>query len=145
MHVAVANSRTFGPFVRHRSRTKCSVLDVVLQSLRCLPELDALVVAESSVILGKISLTELRTATGGRRNARIRKIVQRINPAAESILETVARYLLENAGYQVQIQKYLPGIGRLDVLVDGVLGIELDGREHHSSENAFDEDRRRNN
>ncbi|MDN5669185.1 MAG: type IV toxin-antitoxin system AbiEi family antitoxin domain-containing protein [Renibacterium salmoninarum] len=145
VHAAVTNSRISGPFVKHRSRARCSLLEVVLQCLRCLPELEALVVAESSVALRRLSLAELRAATVGHRNARIRSIVDRINPASESILETVARYLLENAGYQVQVQKYVPGIGRLDLLVDGVLGVELDGREHHSSAHAFDEDRRRNN
>lgn len=144
-HVCAPNSRISGPFIRHRSRGRPSVLDVVLQCLRCLPEREAFAVAESSVVLRQLTLAQLRAATLGRINAKINAIVARINPASESILETVARYELESAGYQVQIQKYFPGLGRLDMLLDGVLGLELDGREHHSTETAFDEDRRRNN
>lgn len=145
LHVVASNNRIRGPFVRHRSYAKAELLDAVVHSLRCLPELEALVIAESSVVSGKLTLRQLRQATNGPRNAISRTIVGRINPAAESIVETVARWLLENAGYQVQIQKYLPGLGRLDLMVDGILGIEVDGREHHSSATAFSEDRRRSN
>ncbi|AJT41904.1 hypothetical protein [Psychromicrobium lacuslunae] len=145
MHVTASNNRVRGPFIQHRSYAKTALLDSVLQCLRCLPELDALVIAESSVALGKLSLQQLRLAAKGPRNGNLRRIIAKINPAAESLLETIARYLLENAGYQVQIQKYLPGLGRLDLLVDGVLGIEVDGREYHSSAEAFSEDRRRSN
>lgn len=145
IHVAVSNNRVQGPFIRHRSYAKTELLDAVVQCLRCLTELDALVISESSVALGRLTLQQLRLATGGPRNGILRRIIDRINPAAESILETIARYLLENAGYHVQVQKYLAGLGRLDLFVDGVLGIEVDGREHHSSAEAFSEDRRRGN
>jgi very-short-patch-repair endonuclease len=39
----------------------------------------------------------------------------------------------------------VPGIGRVDLLVDGWLVVELDGREFHAQEAAFARDRRRTN
>lgn len=55
----------------------------------------------------------------------------------------MARYLLEEAGLTVEMQVKIPGMGHLDLLVDGLLGIETDGFDHHSSRSAYREDRRR--
>lgn len=55
----------------------------------------------------------------------------------------MARYLLEEAGLTVELQVQIPGMGHLDLLVDGLLGIEADGYAYHSSREAYREDRRR--
>ena len=55
----------------------------------------------------------------------------------------MARYLLEEAGLTVELQVNIPGMGHLDLFVDGLLGIETDGYAHHSSRQAYREDRRR--
>jgi len=55
----------------------------------------------------------------------------------------MARYLLEEAGLTVELQVRIRGMGHLDLLVDGLLGIETDGYAHHSNREAYREDRRR--
>ena len=50
-HIAVTHSRRYPGFVCHRSAAPPTLLDTVVQSLRCLPELDGLVIAESAVVL----------------------------------------------------------------------------------------------
>jgi very-short-patch-repair endonuclease len=40
---------------------------------------------------------------------------------------------------------HLDGVGRVDLLVDGVLVVELDGFEHHSDRAHYRNDRRRAN
>nr|WP_269429732.1 hypothetical protein [Arthrobacter sp. L77] len=55
----------------------------------------------------------------------------------------MARYHLRSAGFSTQSQVYVRGVGRLDLYVDGILGIEADGRQYHSDRRAFEEDRRR--
>jgi very-short-patch-repair endonuclease len=45
----------------------------------------------------------------------------------------------------VQTQVYLDGVGRVDLLVEGVLVVELDGFEHHSDRAHYRNDRRRAN
>ncbi|WP_163162127.1 hypothetical protein [Arthrobacter sp. Alg241-R88] len=55
----------------------------------------------------------------------------------------MARYLLEEAGLTVELQANIPGMGHVDLLVDGLLGIETDGYAYHSSRAAYREDRRR--
>lgn len=73
----------------------------------------------------------------------MRRICEQINPHSESIIETVARYRLRQAGFQVQAQIRIHNVGRLDLFVDGVLGIEVDGAAFHSTRDAHREDRRR--
>jgi very-short-patch-repair endonuclease len=44
---------------------------------------------------------------------------------------------------RVEVQVSLPGVGRVDLLIDGWLVIELDGGKWHDDEASQDEDRRR--
>ncbi|WP_434995093.1 endonuclease domain-containing protein [Arthrobacter sp. Ld5] len=127
----------------HRAALPIPTPAVCLQCVRCLPELDALCIVESAVVLGFVLLSDLRTEAGRRNAAALRRILDLLDPHSESILETVARYHLRRAGYQVASQVHVPGVGRLDLMVDGILGIEADGRQYHSGQGEFEEDRRR--
>jgi hypothetical protein len=55
----------------------------------------------------------------------------------------IARYLLREAGFHVESQVNIPGMGHLDLMVDGRLGIETDGAGFHMDKPSFEEDRRR--
>ncbi|WP_051427471.1 type IV toxin-antitoxin system AbiEi family antitoxin domain-containing protein [Arthrobacter sp. H20] len=146
IHVSVDHGRALDDtFTVHRSARSLTDLDVCIQCMRCLPELDALCIVESAVVLGKVSLPELRQRATGRRDLALRKIIAQIDPFSQSILETVAKYHLRRAGYSFQSQVYVKGVGRLDLVVEKVLGVEADGREHHSASADFEEDRRRGN
>jgi hypothetical protein len=142
-HVAVPHSRTYAGFVCHRSAAPPTLMDSVVQALRCLPDLDGLVIAESAVALGKLPLLGLRTRLSGRNDARERRLVSRIVPQSQSIIECVARYHLREAGFHVESQVNIPGMGHLDLMVDGRLGIETDGAGFHMDKPSFEEDRRR--
>lgn len=142
-HVAVPHSRKYEGFVCHRSAAPPTLMDSVVQALRCLPDLDGLVIAESAVVLGRLQLTALRVRLNGRNDARERRLVSRIVPQSQSIIECVARYLLREAGFHVESQVNIPGMGHLDLMVDGRLGIETDGAGFHMDKPSFEEDRRR--
>lgn len=62
---------------------------------------------------------------------------------AESPLETLARFHMVRAGLNVQPQYMVLGVGRVDLLVEGCVAVELDGREFHLTPKSFEEDRRR--
>ena len=146
IHVSVDHGRSVeGAFRVHRSAKRLTPLDICLQCMRCLPELDALCVVESAVIKRLVTLEQLRNRTVGARDGKLRRIVDLIDPHSQSIIETAARYRLQAAGLSVQTQVYVKGVGRLDLFVEGTLGIEADGRNHHSDAEAFEEDRRRGN
>ena len=142
-HLAAPHGRAIPGCVVHRSKLPLTPLDIVCQSLRCLPPLEGLAIAESAVKTGLVQLPELREKFPAAREKALRALVARIRPQSGSIIETMARYLLEEAGLTVELQVKIPGMGHLDLLVDGLLGIETDGYAHHSSREAYREDRRR--
>ncbi|TQJ41655.1 hypothetical protein FBY33_3772 [Arthrobacter sp. SLBN-112] len=142
-HLAARHGRSITGCVVHRSSIPLTHLDMVCQSLRCLPPLEGLAIAESAVKTGLVQLPELREKFPAAREKALRALVARIQPQSGSIIETMARYLLEEAGLTVELQVKIPGMGHLDLLVDGLLGIETDGYAHHSSREAYREDRRR--
>ncbi|MCU1473245.1 MAG: hypothetical protein JWQ92_1313 [Amnibacterium sp.] len=115
------------------------VLEHALLSLR--PEL-AIAMIDSVLHLrhARLSdLTVLRTVLP----AHLGVVVARAEPRCESGLESVACYLLRAAGYRVEVQVVIPGVGRVDLLVEGRLIVELDGRTWHDDPMAFARDRRR--
>ncbi|MCP2369806.1 very-short-patch-repair endonuclease [Agromyces terreus] len=59
-----------------------------------------------------------------------------------SFLETVARVRLARRGIRGAHQVEIAGVGRVDLVIDGWLVIEWDGRTHLTGE-QYDEDRRR--
>ncbi|MEO5778798.1 MAG: type IV toxin-antitoxin system AbiEi family antitoxin domain-containing protein [Arthrobacter oryzae] len=142
-HVALTHSRSYPGFVCHRSSAAPTLMDAVVQSLRCMPEVDGLVIAESAVALGRLSLTGLRQRLDGRNDARERRITAAIVPQSQSIIECLARFLLRRAGFHVESQVNVSGLGHLDLMVDGRLGIETDGAGFHMDRTSFEEDRRR--
>ena len=67
----------------------------------------------------------------------------RCAPAVATGVETVVRHLLRLLGLRVEPQVVVRGLGRVDLLVEGRLIVELDGREWHDDPRTFAEDRRR--
>jgi len=142
-HLAATHGRPVPGCIVHRSRIPLTPLDVVCQAMRCLAPLEGLTIAESAVKKGLIQLPALRERFPAVREKRLRELVARIRPQSGFVIETMARYLLEEAGHTVELQVRIPAMGHLDLLVDGLLGIETDGFAHHSSREAYREDRRR--
>lgn len=64
-----------------------------------------------------------------------------VDPACESFLESIVRTRLRLAGYSVASQETLANGQRIDLVVEGVVGLETDGREFHAG--SFEADRRK--
>ncbi|HEY0373569.1 MAG TPA: DUF559 domain-containing protein [Amnibacterium sp.] len=75
--------------------------------------------------------------------AHLAAVVRMADGRCESGIESVACYLLRLAGLRVEPQVEIPGVGRVDLLVEGRLIVELDGRQWHDDQRAFARDRRR--
>jgi very-short-patch-repair endonuclease len=75
--------------------------------------------------------------------AHLAPVVAQADARAQSGTETIARFLLRAAGLSVEPQAEITGVGHVDLLVEGRLIVELDGREWHDADEAFEEDRRR--
>ncbi|MDO8106782.1 DUF559 domain-containing protein [Isoptericola sp. b441] len=65
-----------------------------------------------------------------------------IDARSGSLPESLLRVAMLDAGLPVQPQVLLPGIGRVDFLVDGVV-VEVDGFAYHSGRAEYRADRRR--
>lgn len=74
---------------------------------------------------------------------RLTAVVMAADGRAESGIETIVRYLLRARGLRVEIIVGLRGIGTVDLVVEGRLIIECDGREFHDDDEAFERDRGR--
>lgn len=144
-HVAAAHGRPIPGCVVHRVSGGQTLVDILRQCVKCGSEVEALAVLESAVVLKKCTIHELRAAFAGRKDAAGRSVVAMIDPQSQSIVETVARYYLLHAGYNVQSQAAIKGVGHLDLLVDGLLGVETDGERYHNTPSGWAEDLRRDN
>lgn len=118
--------------------------DVLIHALRCLPFAESLVMVECAVSRGDMTLDFLRQRLPGRRNGRAREVLNWVDRGAESLLETLARTYFRQAGILVETQAYLERVGQVDLLLDGWLVVELDGR-HHAEWKQVKKDHRRNN
>jgi very-short-patch-repair endonuclease len=121
-----------------------ALADVLIHALRCLPLVESLVMVESAVSRGDMTVDFLRQRLPGRRNGKARDVLRWVDRGAESLLETLARTYFRQVGIHVETQAYLDGVGYVDLLLDGWLVVELDGR-HHADWAQVKKDHRRNN
>jgi very-short-patch-repair endonuclease len=91
-------------------------------------------------LLAPVQLDELLE----RMPRRIRRLRTRLDPAAESGLESILRMAISSNGWRVDSQVQIPGVGRVDLLIDGWLVIEADGSAWHDHHEAIERDRERN-
>jgi len=64
---------------------------------------------------------------------RMAPTLARLDLRSQSGFETHTRVKLEDAGHDVESQIPIPGSSDLDLLVDGCVGIETDGRKWHET------------
>ena len=155
VHIATRNHPVglAAPVVLHRGRAGrydgplplASALDCAAQALRCMAPMAALVIVDSALAARRVSVAEIYARLGTKGSASARILLTLADANSESPLETIARVLLRIHGLDVQTQVYLAGVGRVDLLVEGILVVELDGFEHHSGRAQYRNDRRRAN
>ena len=64
-------------------------------------------------------------------------------PGSDSGVESLLRQRLIARDHFVEQQIAVPGVGRVDARIDGVLYVEVDGYEFHRGRAAFERDRQR--
>ncbi|WP_120954600.1 DUF559 domain-containing protein [Arthrobacter oryzae] len=131
-------------FEPHPHRPVAALGDVLIHALRCVPFRESLVMVECAVGRGDMTLDFLRERLPGTRNGRAREILEWVDRGSESLLETLARTYFRQAGIRVEPQVHIDGVGSVDLLLEGKLIVELDGR-HHGDWAQVRKDQRRNN
>lgn len=140
LHVAVAHGRPVPGCVIHRVKGGQTLTDILRQCVRCGSELEALAILESAVVNEKCSINHLRKVFAGREDTTGRALVEQIDPQSMSIAETCSRYHLRKAGHNVQGQAFIIHAGHMDVLIDGILGVEIDGEKYHNDAKQWKKD-----
>ena len=156
-HLASSRARTERSACWHRLRTpvptdrgpdpRARAVDpiaAVVQALRCLGRRDALVAADSALRSGLVTARQLDRAVPAHDPQGARWVVEHADERSDSVLESALRFLLLDAGITAfELQAPLPGVGRVDLLVDGWLVLEADGFAFHSGRADFLLDRQR--
>lgn len=115
--------------------------EALWQAMRCLPEEHAIAALESAVrerFLPEEQVVELADGTP----RRLLHGVRLLDLRSQSGNETITRLRLLRAGHHVVSQPWLPGVGHGDLLVDDVVGLDIDSRKWHG-EDRFEIDRER--
>jgi very-short-patch-repair endonuclease len=109
----------------------------------CLPTIEAVVIFDSALRKGLVDPTEWVLVIGsGPHGERVSRVLALTDAQSQSVLESVARTSLVLAGIpDLSSQVWFADVGWVDLVIDGWLVVELDGRRTHQP--AFQEDRRR--
>ncbi|MFJ5955231.1 DUF559 domain-containing protein [Paenarthrobacter sp. NPDC092416] len=151
-HLACRHGNGTG-FVRHRTvrfdphptLPVAAVEDVVLHAMVCLEPPAAAAMAISAIRLHGVPLGLLKDQLAADKSRPVLTALRELDLRAESIVEVDAQHLFRTNGIAFDAQVSIPGIGRVDILIEGFLIIEVDGFAFHSSRKALRNDLARNN
>ncbi|MFF2841519.1 DUF559 domain-containing protein [Paenarthrobacter sp. NPDC057981] len=152
LHLATKHNRGRG-FIRHGGPRLgpelhvpvASLEDTVIHALTCLPEVDAIAVAQSAIKNRGVSRDVLEGELRANYFGNARKRLRMADGLSESVPEISARLLFESEGLSFRRQVRISGVGRVDTLIDGWLIVEVNGYQFHSSRDAWRKDMARLN
>lgn len=110
---------------------------------RCLAVPEAVAVLDAAVSRGLVRVADLRRLRPRRDWAPYERMLRLVDPRSQSIGESIARVALVGAGFDVATQVQLDGVGAVDLVVDGLVVVEIDGFACHSGRAEYRQDRRR--
>lgn len=142
------SDREVGQVVMHRTsmpipnRLWVSVAQAIDQAGWCTSPVGQRVLVDAALHAGVLLPGDLAhfEARDDRRRAWLRRMA---SGAAESPLETVARVAMATAGFRIEEQVIVPGVGRVDFVVEDTCAVEVDGWQFHQGREAFERDRAR--
>ncbi|MFH5878923.1 endonuclease domain-containing protein [Arthrobacter sp. NA-172] len=152
VHLATRHCRGRG-FVRHgglrlpleNSVPVASVEDTVIHALTCLPEVDAISIAQSAMQQFGVPLAMLESEIPANYYGNARRLLAKADFLSESVPEISARLLFESEGLTFRRQVKIRGVGRVDFLIGRRLIVEVNGYAFHSSREAWRKDMARLN
>jgi very-short-patch-repair endonuclease len=107
-------------------------LAALAQAIRCQPEEQALACIDSALHEGVVSPAEWAKLTDALPRRR-RSIIPLVDSRADSGVESIVRLRLVRLGYAVEPQVRVPGVGTIDMVINGRVAIEVDGDAYHST------------
>jgi very-short-patch-repair endonuclease len=125
-----------------REDLHADLIEALAQSCRCQDPRAAVATLDSAWHLGLIGEADIAEIFA-RLPARFRSLRQLLDPRSESGPESIMRLMLRMLGCDIEVQPRIPGVGRVDFIVDGWLIVECDSRAFHEGWEAQKRDRAR--
>ncbi|PFG18584.1 hypothetical protein ATL40_0124 [Serinibacter salmoneus] len=127
----------------HRPRVAC--LEDAASRMALCQEYDNVVVVLDYLARrhGPDFLERVLRAVESIKPSRARALRVDVTGRSRSPMETTVRLALRRAGFCVAQNVFVPGVGEVDFVIEGVLVVELDGYTYHSGRKPFRDDRRR--
>ncbi|TDX80511.1 very-short-patch-repair endonuclease [Rathayibacter sp. PhB151] len=116
--------------------------EALTQVFLCQPLELAVAVADSCLRLRLIGADALAQALAALPR-RFAVVAELVDARSESGTESATRVRLHLLGIRCDIQVEIDGVGRVDLVIDGWLLLEIDGRAWHDDPHAFQRDRDR--
>ncbi|MEV8214465.1 hypothetical protein [Leifsonia sp. NPDC077715] len=126
----------------HPEIWRVSFPDCLRTVVRCADDLTAVAVLDTALSSGRVSPYGLDRIFAGEPQPS-RRLADQARPGSESGVESILRQLLETRGHRVEQQLQVSGVGRVDMRIDGMLLVEVDGFAFHRDRGAFERDRGR--
>ena len=128
----------------HPHRPVAALGDVLIHALRCLPFAEALVMVDCAVGRGEMTAGFLRERLPGKHNGRARQVLDWVDRGRRIHAGDPRQDVFPPGWHQRRTQVHIDGVGYVDLLLEGKLIVELDGR-HHGEWAQVKKDQRRNN
>ncbi|MFV0634074.1 hypothetical protein [Demequina sp.] len=109
---------------------------------RCLDQRSHLVAVDSALHQGLVRPDQVASFAVSPK-ARREWLLAHMDGRAESVGETLARLDCVERDLAVHPQRFIPRVGRVDLVVENCVVVEIDGRAFHDDSESFKRDRRR--
>ena len=116
--------------------------DALAQVIRCQPTHLAVASLDNALHLGLVDRQIVEWILAALPHG-YRHLGRMLNSRSEAGQESVLRLLLDGSGLRYELQVEIPGVGRVDLVVEGVLVLEADSRLAHDGWDAHIRDRGR--
>jgi very-short-patch-repair endonuclease len=115
----------------------------LLHASRCLPAREVVALVDAALNRRLITVPELAALRPRAGKLVFDGLLRAVDGRSQSIPETFARIALHAAGFSLEPQVRIVGVGSVDLLVEELVVVELDGFAYHGDRAQFREDRRR--
>lgn len=115
----------------------------LVHALRCVPFREVVAAADAGLNRGLVALLDLRAARPRYGVLTFERLMHCVDGRSQSFPESLLRLGLVADGLTVEPQARVDGVGRVDLLVEQRVVVEVDGFSYHAARREFQEDRRR--
>lgn len=128
---------------RVRTRPLAPTPLALVQVMQCLPFRESVAVIDAALNRRDCTLADIERLRPRSGRVAFDRILRAVDGRAQSLPESILRLGLRAAGLAVEPQIVILGLGRVDLLVERRVIVEVDGMAYHSDRAQFGEDRRR--